>query len=118
VLVVDDDHATRELIMRALSHEFKTRGAGSGEEAIALIASSGPPDAAVVDVMMPGMDGFELARQIRARPDCAKVPLMFLTARDSSSDVVSGIRAGARHYMTKPFKLDELLDKVRKMVKH
>ena len=117
VLVVDDDQATRDLVIRTLSKEFRMCGAASGEEALALIESSGVPDAAIIDVMMPGMDGFELARRIKARADCARAPVMFLTARDASADVVAGIKAGARHYVTKPFKLDDLLEKVRRMVK-
>lgn len=116
MLVVEDDPTTRALIVRALATEFGAYAAESAEAALSLIPRIPTPEAIVTDVMMPGMDGFQLARLIKAIPACSKVPIMFLTARGDPSDVVKGINAGARHYLTKPFKVESLLEKVRKMV--
>jgi DNA-binding response OmpR family regulator len=116
-LVVEDDDATRELIVRGLSTEFAVYAASNAEQALALVARMPPPAAIITDVMMPGMDGFQFARTVKALPTCKNVPILFLTARDAPGDVVKGINAGARHYMTKPFKAEDLLDKARKMTK-
>jgi len=69
-----------------------------------------------LDVMMPGMDGFELAKQLRLLPSCAKTPIMFLTARDAAGDKIRGIQAGARNYITKPFSIDDLKARVKKAI--
>ena len=63
--------------------------------------------------MMPGMDGFEVARKIRSTPNGKRIPIIFLTARDAPMDTIRGIQAGARSYLTKPFKLEELMTKIR-----
>ena len=77
-------------------------------------ARAGRPDVVVTDVMMPRMDGFTLAKQMKATPELANVPVVMLTARTGPRDVIAGINAGARFYVTKPFKTDELVAKVRK----
>ena len=77
-------------------------------------AKSSPPDVIVTDLMMPRMDGLTLARQLKADPSLAKVPVVILTARTNPRDVIAGINAGARFYVTKPFKTEELVSKVRK----
>ncbi len=115
ILVVEDDACTRELLVRALSREFVVHSAENAERGLAAVGQLPALDEIVTDVMMPGMDGFQFARALKGLPACRNVPLMFLTAKDSATDIVLGINAGARHYLTKPFKLDQLLDKVRKM---
>ncbi len=72
------------------------------------------PDVIVTDLMMPRMDGLTLANKLKGHPELARVPLVMLTAKTNARDVIAGINAGARHYVTKPFKTDELVAKVRK----
>ena len=72
------------------------------------------PDVIVTDLMMPRMDGLQLANKLKTHPTLSKVPLVMLTAKTAARDVIAGINAGARHYVTKPFKTDELIGKVRK----
>jgi CheY-like chemotaxis protein len=117
VLVADDDDAIRELVIRALGTTYTIYEARDGNEALDLLKRIRPlPDAVVSDVMMPGMDGFELAKAVKSHPHLRKVPLIFITARGGAMDVVQGINAGARHYIQKPFKLKELLDKVGQVI--
>jgi putative two-component system response regulator len=111
--VVDDDPDIANLLKRSLEREFDVVAAADGPAAIALAGAPPTPQLAILDVMMPGMDGFEVAQQVRAIPACKRMPIIFLTARDTAMDTIRGIQSGARAYLTKPFKLDELLAKVR-----
>jgi len=115
VLVADDDAAISRLLERVLTREFDVVTASDGAGALAL-AKEIRPQLLILDVMMPGMDGFELASKIRLVPELKNVPIIFLTARDGPLDTIKGIQAGARHYMTKPFKIDDLLGKVKKIL--
>jgi len=115
VLVADDDAAISRLLERVLTREFDVVTASDGTGALAL-AKEIRPQLLILDVMMPGMDGFELASKIRLVPELKNVPIIFLTARDGPLDTIKGIQAGARHYMTKPFKIDDLLGKVKKIL--
>lgn len=110
ILVVDDDVEVRDLLRRALSYEgYTVEVAENGKEALqkALIS---PPDLVILDIMMPGLDGLEVARRLRAGSD---VPILFLTAKGATADKVAGLDAGADDYLVKPFALDELLARVR-----
>jgi DNA-binding response OmpR family regulator len=69
----------------------------------------------LLDVNLPNQDGFAIAQQMKNSPSLSKIPIIFLTARDRSLDVVKGIQAGAKHYITKPFKIEDVLKKVRKL---
>jgi len=113
ILVAEDDPSIATMIVRALSAEYEVVLARDGHEAVS-IASHQAPQLLLLDVMMPGMDGLTAARQVRALPGLGNVPIIFLTAKDSSMDVIKGIQHGARHYMTKPFKLDDLRSKIKK----
>lgn len=98
ILVVDDDRAVRESLRRSLSFNgYSVELAQDGREALDLIASQRPPDAVVLDVMMPRLDGLEVCRQLRSTGD--DLPILVLTARDSVSERVAGLDAGADDYL-------------------
>ena len=110
ILVVDDDHHITELLRRALAHAgFTVTIASDGEEGLRAVIDR-PPDLVILDVMMPGLDGFEVARRLREGGTGA--PILMLTARGEVQDKVIGLRGGADDYLVKPFALDELLARV------
>jgi CheY-like chemotaxis protein len=115
VVVVDDDSDIRAMLVRALGLTYTVYEARDGLEAHELLQVIPPPDAIVCDIMMPRMDGLELAKLLRKDPALQRVPILFLTARGSPLDVITGINAGARHYVTKPFKITEVIAKVGTM---
>jgi len=109
ILVVDDEAK----LLRAVAVDLRGEGydvatARSGAEALALVAQS-LPDLIVSDIRMPGMDGYQLARRLRENQRTAIIPIIFLTAKDTSADRIEGFRAGVDAYITKPFEPDELL---------
>jgi two-component system response regulator MprA len=115
VLVVDDDRAVRESLRRSLEFNgYAVTLAGDGAEALASIAGH-PPDALVIDVMMPRLDGIETTRALRSAGN--DLPILVLTARDSVGDRVEGLDAGADDYLTKPFALEELLARLRALLR-
>ncbi len=115
ILVVDDDRAVRESLRRSLSFNgYSVALAQDGVEALDLI-SSDRPDAVVLDVMMPRLDGLEVCRQLRSTGD--DLPILVLTARDSVSERVAGLDAGADDYLPKPFALEELLARMRALLR-
>lgn len=117
ILVVEDDPAVRDSLRRALSLEgYEILVAGDGAEALALLDGQGPdPDAILLDVMMPNLDGLETCRRIRATGN--RVPVLMLTARDDVRDRVAGLDAGADDYLPKPFALEELLARLRALLR-
>lgn len=115
ILVVDDDRAVRESLRRSLSFNGYTVDlAEDGVEALEAITNE-RPDALVLDVMMPRLDGLEVCRQLRSTGD--DLPILVLTARDSVSERVSGLDAGADDYLPKPFALEELLARLRALLR-
>ena len=115
VLVVEDDRAVRDAVERALSFEdYAVSTARDGSEALSAILND-PPDVILLDVMMPHVDGLETARRIRARG--IAIPILILTARHEVSDRVAGLDAGADDYMVKPFALEELLARLRALLR-
>jgi two-component system response regulator MprA len=113
--VVDDDRAVRESLRRSLSFNGYTVDlAEDGVEALEAITSE-RPDAVVLDVMMPRLDGLEVCRQLRSTGD--DLPILVLTARDSVSERVAGLDAGADDYLPKPFALEELLARLRALLR-
>ncbi len=115
VLVVDDDRAVRESLRRSLEFNgYAVALAGDGADALAGIAGASP-DVVVMDVMMPRLDGIEATRALRAAGN--DVPILVLTARDSVGDRVDGLDAGADDYLTKPFALEELLARLRALLR-
>src|SRR3954466_7256592 len=115
VLVVDDDRAVRESLRRSLEFNgYAVTLASDGAEALASIAGRSP-DALVIDVMMPRLDGIETTRALRTAGN--DLPILVLTARDSVGDRIEGLDAGADDYLTKPFALDELLARLRALLR-
>jgi two-component system response regulator MprA len=115
ILVVDDERAVRESLERALRLEgYEVALAEDGAQALGTLADQAP-DAVVLDLMMPGVDGFEVCRRMRSAGD--RTPVLVLTARDSVTDRVSGLDAGADDYLVKPFALDELLARLRALLR-
>jgi two-component system response regulator MprA len=116
ILVVDDERAVRESLQRALELEgYRVELAGDGEEALERLASASPPDAAILDVLMPGIDGLELCRRLRASGNA--LPVLMLTARSEVDSRVAGLDAGADDYLPKPFALAELLARLRALLR-
>lgn len=114
VLVVDDDAAIRNMVARVLSLSYAVTPASEPHEALAIAGREPVIDLLLLDVMMPGMDGFELAKRLRMLPSCSNARVIFLTARDFPGDKIKGIQAGARSYITKPFVIEDLLARVKK----
>jgi two-component system, OmpR family, response regulator MprA len=116
VLVVDDERAVRESLRRALELEgYEIELAADGQEALYRLESDAQPDALVLDVLMPGVDGLEVARTIRRSGN--RLPILMLTARTQVDDRVEGLDAGADDYLTKPFALEELLARLRALLR-
>lgn len=114
VLVVDDDPEIVGLLRRGLSYNgYCVETAASGKEALER-AVDREPDLVVLDIMMPGMDGLEVSRRLRAG---GKVPILLLTAKGTVEDRVTGLESGADDYLVKPFALDELLARVRALIR-
>ncbi|MFW5416196.1 response regulator transcription factor [Nocardiopsis sp. CNT-189] len=115
VLIADDDRAIRESLERALQLEgYDVLTAEDGVQAIATV-HGGPVDLLVLDVMMPGVDGLGVTRVLRAEGD--RTPILMLTARVETPDRVAGLDAGADDYLPKPFELDELLARIRALLR-
>jgi two-component system OmpR family response regulator len=115
VLVVDDESNITELVAMALRYEgFDVAVADSGRSALEAARSS-PPQLMVLDVMMPDLDGFEVARQLSLSGH--RIPILFLTARDATEDKVRGLTIGGDDYVTKPFSLDELVARVHAILR-
>jgi two-component system, OmpR family, response regulator MprA len=117
ILVVDDDQAVRDALRRALTMQgYSVEVAADGEEALATLSKNGTVvDLLVVDILMPGLDGLEVTRRLRA--DGNQLPILMLTARDQVSDRVEGLEAGADDYLVKPFALEELVARVRALLR-
>jgi two-component system response regulator MprA len=115
LLIVEDDAAVRQALVRALETEgYDLALAEDGAQALAMMAQT-PADAIVLDVMLPGIDGLEVARRLRAARN--PVPILMLTARGAVGDRVAGLDAGADDYLVKPFALEELLARLRAMLR-
>jgi two-component system, OmpR family, response regulator len=115
VLVVDDEPTLTELLSMALRYEgWEVRAAGAGAEAVR-IAREFRPDAVVLDIMLPDFDGLEVLRRLRADDD--DVPVLFLTAKDAVEERIAGLTAGGDDYVTKPFSLEEVVARLRGLIR-
>jgi two-component system, OmpR family, response regulator MprA len=115
ILVVDDDRSVRESLRRSLAFNgYQVDLASDGQQALDAVLTQ-RPDAMVLDVMMPRLDGLEVCRRMRAAGD--ELPILVLTARDAVSDRVAGLDAGADDYLPKPFALEELLARLRALLR-
>jgi DNA-binding response OmpR family regulator len=113
LLIVEDDERLAQGLCRNLEMEgFDTASVGTGEEALATLSGSATqPDLVVLDIMLPGIDGLEVCRRLRAAGN--RLPILFLTARGSDADRILGLRLGADDYLTKPFVVEELVLRLR-----
>ncbi len=117
ILVVDDDRDVARSIELALRRRgFRVSLAHSGVEALKLLRRC-RPHLVILDVVMPGLDGLEVCRRLRADPNTAELPIIFLTARGQDQDRIAGLRAGADDYISKPFNLEELVLRVKAVLR-
>lgn len=116
IFVVDDEPAVRESLRRALELEgYEVELAADGERALARLGENGQPDAVILDILMPGIDGLEVCRRLRSVGNA--VPVLMLTARAEVDSRVAGLDAGADDYLAKPFALAELLARLRALLR-
>ncbi|HVP21214.1 MAG TPA: response regulator transcription factor [Anaerolineaceae bacterium] len=117
ILIVEDDNIVARTVERCLrGGEFHVTVANTGVEGLQ-IAHRNPPDLVILDVIMPGMDGYAVCREMRGDPVLKEVPILFLTAKAKEEDRITGFLAGADDYLSKPFNVDELLLRVRAVLR-
>ena len=116
VLVAEDDPAICTMLERVLSQYYEVVVTTDGQTALTRAGQAPAPDLLLLDVMMPGLDGHAVAAAVRQLPGLKAIPIIFLTAKTGPSEVIKGIQSGARHYITKPFKIDDLVMRVKKVL--
>lgn len=116
ILIVEDDQDLLRMMQRMLGSIADVVTAGDGEHALKLLTSGTPPDLLITDWMMPRKDGLTLVKEMKQNERLKRIPVVILTAKSGPRDVIAGINSGARHYLTKPFKPDDLISKVKKVL--
>lgn len=116
ILSIDDEEDLRELVRCALSEEFIVDLAADGPEGLAK-AKAGHPDLIVCDMMMPGMNGYEVVAALRRDPQTERIPVIMLTAINERAKVVEALDSGIDFYVVKPFEIDDLLTKIQMVLK-
>jgi two-component system, OmpR family, response regulator MprA len=117
VLVIDDEENIIEFIRLGLRYEgFQVESASNGEQGI-VAAQRVNPDLIILDLMLPVIDGLEVCRRLRSNPITREIPVLMLTAKDEVRDRITGLRTGADDYLTKPFDFDELLERMRAILR-
>src|SRR5579883_1559209 len=117
VLVIDDQENIVEFIKLGLKYEgFLVEAAADGPQGLAA-AQRINPDLIILDIMLPGMDGLEVCRRLRANPTTKDIPILMLTAKDDVSDRITGLDTGADDYLTKPFSFEELVARIRAILR-
>ncbi len=114
IVIAEDDPAIASLLHKLLATHYDVSVAHDGKQALALAAQPPRPALLLLDVMMPGLDGLAVATEIKKSAELKGIPIIFLTAKSAPADVIKGIQSGARNYLTKPFKLEEVLSRVKK----
>src|SRR4030065_1416128 len=118
ILIVDDDLDTLRLVGLMLQHQgYRINAANSGIQAIAM-AQTDKPNLILLDIMMPDMDGYEVARRLRANPQTVDIPILMFTAKSQLDDKVAGFEVGADDYLTKPTNPAELQSHIRQLLEH
>src|SRR5262245_26147727 len=115
VLVVDDAKSNVDILVGALRDDYKLSVALNGESALQSIERS-PPDLVLLDILMPGIDGYEVCRRLRASPRTREIPVMFLSSLEEVHDKARGFEIGGNDYVTKPFELVEVKARVRSLL--
>ena len=116
ILLVDDTPENIDILNGMLS-SFKRKIATNGQRALKIASGPVPPDLILLDIMMPGMDGYEVCRRLRAGVNTRDIPVIFLTAKTAKEDIVKGFEAGGQDYVTKPFDPNELMERVKTQLK-
>jgi CheY-like chemotaxis protein len=117
ILIIDDEPQNRRLLEALLQPEgYRTQSASSGDEAMALIAEHAP-DLVLLDIMMPGIDGFEVATRIKSNPATANIPIIMVTAQDGRGARVIGLNSGVEEFLSKPIDRAELWLRVRNLLR-
>ncbi|MEO8900579.1 MAG: response regulator transcription factor [Polyangiaceae bacterium] len=116
ILIAEDDLAICAMLQKVLSQYYDVATTSDGQAALALAGKAPAPDLLLLDVMMPGLDGHAVAAAVRQLPGLKSIPIIFLTAKTGPAEVIKGIQSGARHYITKPFKIDDLVMRVKKVL--
>ncbi len=117
ILLVEDEHDIQELLKFHLEREnFDVEVVGTGEDALASLKSSNP-SLILLDLMLPGIDGLEVCRRLKAQPETLDIPIMMLTAKDSEADIVTGLEMGAADYITKPFSPRVLVARIHSVLR-
>ena len=111
VMVVDDTESNIDILVEALGGDFNLQVAMDGETALEAVSCKAP-DLILLDIMMPGMDGFEVCRRLKANPETREIPVIFLSALDDTRDKVRGLQLGAVDYVAKPFQPEEVIARV------
>jgi CheY-like chemotaxis protein len=114
VVLAEDDPDVRQLLVQSLGREYRVFEAADGQAVLELLARIARPAVVILDINMPRMDGLDVAAEIKGTPQLKDVPIIFLTCMDAATDVIRGIQAGARSYITKPFTISKLMAKVAK----
>ncbi len=117
VLIVDDMPTNIQILAESLAEDYRIRVAVGGKAALDVVERQGVPDLVLLDVMMPGMDGYEVCRVLKENPRTSKVPVIFVTAMNEAADEERGLRAGAVDYITKPFHLPIIKARLRNHIK-
>ena len=116
IVIAEDDPAICAMLEKVLSQYYQVTVTGDGQSALAVAGQQPAPDLLLLDVMMPGMDGHAVAAAARQLPGLKSIPIIFLTAKAGPAEVIKGIQSGARHYITKPFKIDDLVLRVKRAI--
>lgn len=103
ILIVDDIPENLMMVVNILKEEYTTVAVTSGEKALEIVMQDPKPDIILLDIVMPGMDGFEVCRRLKSIPSCAYIPVIFITALEEEADILQGFDLGAVDYVTKPF---------------
>ncbi|MSS72786.1 MAG: response regulator [Candidatus Latescibacteria bacterium] len=117
ILVVDDTPENIDILVRILETDYHLRVAPNGEQALRIAALTPPPDLILLDVIMPGLSGYEVCRELKSAPGTAGIPVIFVTAMDDPQDELRGFELGAVDYVTKPFDPLVVLARVRACLK-
>jgi len=116
ILLAEDDNDLRFLLERVLGTFAEVVAVVDGVDALMKLEEGFEPHLLITDVMMPRLDGMQLLEAVKNRPETSKIPVIVLTAKGTPKDVISGINKGARSYITKPFRQDDLIKKVKKVL--
>ena len=116
VLVVDDEAINISLLAQILKGIYKVKVAKDGEKALKIAATTPPPDLILLDVMMPGIDGFEVCRRLKAGPGTANIPVVFVTGKNDEAEQAKGMALGAAGYLHKPVDAAAVTDTLRELL--